>query len=72
MACLYVYLCKQGLGKQNGHRFMDAILHYILPFAVLAALIAYSQLAKRKNVPNLVYYTTLIAGGFLLMALLRV
>lgn len=50
---------------------MDAILHYILPFAVLAALIAYSKLAKRKNVPNLVYYTTLIAGGFLLLALLR-
>jgi|TARA_X000000950_G_scaffold166988_1_gene203923 hypothetical protein len=51
---------------------MSVVMHYLAPLAVLAGLIAYSQLAKRRNVPKPIYYATLIAGGFLLMALLRV
>ena len=50
---------------------MSVVMHYLAPLAVLAGLIAYSQLAKRRNVPKPIYYATLIAGGFLLMALSR-
>ena len=51
---------------------MGDLLHYLAPLAVLAALLVYSQIAKQNNVPKPIYYATLIAGGFLLMALLRV
>ena len=51
---------------------MGDLLHYLAPLAALAALVVYSQIAKQNIVPKPIYHATLIAGGFLLMALLRV
>jgi len=42
---------------------------YLAPFAVLAFLVLYTRLAKRRNIPKPVYWTTMVAGGFLLMSL---
>jgi len=51
---------------------MGDIAHYIAPLAILAALVIYSQVARRKKVPKPVYWVTMIAGGFLLMSTLAI
>jgi len=48
------------------------LLHYLAPLVLLAAIIAYSRMAKRRNVPKVIYWTTMIAAGFLLMSLLQI
>lgn len=51
---------------------MGDIAHYIAPLAILAALVIYSQVARRKKVPKPIYWVTMIAGGFLLMSTLAI
>jgi|GEM_PF-1476285 hypothetical protein len=48
---------------------MNDIWTYIAPLAILAFLVLYTRVAKRVNIPGPVYWTTMIAGGFLLMSI---
>ena len=51
---------------------MGDLSTYLAPLAVLAALVAYSRVAKRMKVPKPVYWITMVAGGFLLMSMFAV
>ena len=48
---------------------MNDIWTYIAPLAILAFLVLYTRVAKRVNIPGPIYWTTMIAGGFLLMSI---
>ena len=56
----------------KGRILIGELLHYLPPLVVLCALIVYSRIAKQKNMPKLIYWITMVAGGFLLMSLLRI
>ena len=51
---------------------MGDIPNFIAPLAFLAALVVYSRVARRMKLPKPVYWTTMIAGGFLLMSMFAV
>lgn len=51
---------------------MGDLTRYAAPLVILAALVVYSRVAKRMKVPKPVYWTTMIAGGFLLMSMFAV
>jgi hypothetical protein len=64
-------LCQEQL-QLSERKTLSDLLHYLAPLAVLGALIVYSRFAKRKNVPKYIYWMTMVAGGFLIMSLLRI
>ena len=43
--------------------------NFLAPLAILSFLLAYTKLAKHMKIPKLVYWITMVAGGFLLMSL---
>jgi len=47
---------------------MNDIWTVIAPLSILAFLVLYTRVAKRMNIPRPIYWTTMIAGGFLLMS----
>lgn len=51
---------------------MGDISHLIAPLGVLAALVVYSRVARRIEVPKPVYWITMVAGGFLLMSMFAI
>ena len=48
---------------------MNPPWNFLPPLVILGFLLAYTKVAKRMKIPKVVYWITMVAGGFLLMSL---
>jgi len=47
---------------------MDSIWKLVIPLGLFAFMVGYSKIAARMGIPRPVYWTTMIACGFLVMS----
>jgi long-subunit acyl-CoA synthetase (AMP-forming) len=48
----------------KGQTLIGELLHYFPPHVVLGVPKVYTRIAKQNNVPKLIYWNTMVAGGF--------